>query len=204
MKKNILLITAALCLQPCLSGAETKMTSEEREKVIQLLHDSQKEFIALVEGLSDEQWKWKPTPERWSVGEVAEHILLAEGSLFAKMKEALDSPPNPEWEAKTAGKTETLLKIMAPRLGKAVAPEPIQPNGKLSRSEIMSRFAEARAGTVKFTEETQLALKEHTSEHPFKFFGTLNAYQWLIYIPLHNMRHDKQIQEVMATAGFPK
>ena len=137
------------------------------------------------------------------MGEVAEHILLAEGSLLGKMREALAAPVNPEWEAKTAGKTEFLLKIMAPRLGKAVAPEPIQPNGKLSRAEIMSRFAEARAGTIQFTSETLASMKDHTSEHPFKFFGTLNAYQWLIYVPLHNMRHDKQIQEVMATAGFP-
>ena len=35
-------------------------------------------------------------------------------------------------------------------------------------------------------------------------FGTLNAYQWLIYIPLHNLRHEKQIAEVKATKGYPK
>ena len=29
------------------------------------------------------------------------------------------------------------------------------------------------------------------------------AYQWLIYAQLHTMRHDKQIAEVKATAGYP-
>jgi hypothetical protein len=47
-------------------------------------------------------------------------------------------------------------------------------------------------------------LKEHTVDHPFPIFGTLNAYQWLIYIPLHNMRHDQQIAEVKASPGFPQ
>jgi len=47
-------------------------------------------------------------------------------------------------------------------------------------------------------------LKEHTVDHPFPVFGTLNAYQWLIYVPLHNMRHDQQIAEVKASPGFPK
>jgi hypothetical protein len=48
-----------------------------------------------------------------------------------------------------------------------------------------------------------LALKEHTADHPFAVFGTLNAYQWLIYIPLHNIRHNQQIAEVKASAGYP-
>lgn len=171
--------------------------------MIQFLQDSQKEFLHAVSDLTDEQWKWKPTPERWSVGEVAEHIFLSEQALFAKMKEAIANPVNPAWEEKTKGKTEFLLQVMAPRLGKAKAPEEIQPQGKLTRQEIMAGFAKVRANTIQFAEETKVALKEHTSEHPFPVFNTLNAYQWLLYIPLHNMRHDKQIEEVKATAGFP-
>jgi hypothetical protein len=46
-------------------------------------------------------------------------------------------------------------------------------------------------------------LKEHNSDHPFPVFKTLNAYQWLLYIPLHNLRHDQQIAEVKATPGYP-
>jgi hypothetical protein len=29
-------------------------------------------------------------------------------------------------------------------------------------------------------------------------------YQWLIHLPLHTMRHDRQIAEVKAAAGYPK
>jgi hypothetical protein len=35
---------------------------------------------------------------------------------------------------------------------------------------------------VKFTSETEVALKQHTLDHPFPIFGLLNAYQWLIYV----------------------
>jgi hypothetical protein len=198
-------ITFVLCAASLPLWAEDpSFTPQERANAVQLLKDSRKEMIDAVKDLNDEQWKWKPAPDRWSVGEVAEHIVLAEGSLFGRLQAALDNPPNPDWEKKTAGKTELILKVMAPRLGKAQAPEPIQPQGKLTRAEVMSRFDEVRAKTLQFAEETKVALKEHTSEHPFPMFNPLNAYQWLIYIPLHNMRHDKQIEEVKATAGFPK
>lgn len=198
------LATVLLCLSPAfVRAADPNMTAQERAQLVQWLKDSQKEFLAAVSDLTDEQWKWKPAPARWSVGECAEHILLSEGMLFAKMQEALKNPPSDDWDAKTTPKTAIILQVMAPRLGKAQAPEEIQPTGKLTRAEIMSQYAEVRARTLKFAEETQIALKEHLAPHPFPIFNPLNAYQWLMYIPLHNMRHDKQIEEVKSTPGFP-
>jgi hypothetical protein len=148
--------------------------------------------------------RFKPAPEKWSVLEVAEHIMMAESRLFGAVQGALAAKPNPEWEAKTKGKTEFLEDVLAGRKGRAQAPESIVPTGKLSREELIKKFKDARAKTLKFTEETKVALKAQTLDHPFPVFGTLNAYQWLIYIPLHNIRHNKQIEEVKASPNFPK
>ena len=204
MKGTMRILIAVLLLGTMAAwAADGKMTSEERAKVIKYLKDSQKEFLDSVENVSDAQWNYKPSPERWSVGEVAEHIWLAEGLLFGAMQRALEAPVNPDWEAKTKGKTEFLEKVMVDRSRKAAAPESIVPSGK-SRAEIMKMFKEVRAKTLKFAEETQEPLKEHTLDHPFPVFNTLNAYQWLIYVPLHNLRHNQQIAEVKASEGFPK
>jgi hypothetical protein len=195
---------ALLSITGILHASDGAMTPAERAHAIQLLRASQKEYLALLDGLTDEQWTWKSAPDRWSVGETAEHIVLAEGLLFGAVMGAVAAPVNPDWETKTRGKTEFIEKVMVDRSHKATAPEPIVPQGKLSREEVIQRYKEARAKTLKFAEETQVALKEHTFDHPFPVFGTLNAYQWLIYVPLHNMRHDQQIAEVKATPGFPK
>jgi DinB superfamily len=202
MHRSILFAAMLAGLSCALAATETTVTPEERAKVIRLLQDSQKEFLDSVEVLSAAQWTYKPGPDRWSVGETAEHIMLAEGTLFAQVQKAVASPPNPEWEKKTAGKTELLERVMIDRSHKAQAPEAIRPQG-LSQDEVIRRYKEARAKTLAFAQETDVALKEHTTEHPFQFFNTLNAYQWLIYIPLHNVRHDQQIAEVKASAGYP-
>lgn len=186
------------------AAATSAINTAERAHAIQLLQDSQKEFLASVEGLTDEQWNFSPGPDRWSVGQTAEHIVLAEGALFSGVERAMASPPNPDWETKTRGKTEFLEKVMVDRSHKAQAPEAIQPRQNWSRDETIERYRQARAKTIKFAEGTQIPLKERTADHPFPVFGTLNAYQWLIYIPLHNMRHDQQIAEVKASPGFPK
>ena len=187
-----------------LADGDGKMSAEDREKVIKLLKESHQQTLASLETLSDEQLKFKSGPEKWSVMEVAEHIMLAEGLLFSAVERALASNPNAEWETKTKGKTEFLEKVLVNRQTKAQAPESIVPSSKLSRSELIAKLKEGHARTLKFAEETQLPLKTHTLDHPFPVFGTLNAYQWLIYIPLHNVRHNLQIDEVKANPNFPK
>jgi len=199
-------VTLIIALLGCLNSAAQqpgKMTMEERAKLIQWLKDSHAETIAAVEKLSEAQWNWKAAPDKWSVGECVEHIMMAEGLLAAQAQKALASPANPDWTEKTKGKDQLIENIMVKRLGKAQAPEAIVPSGKITRAELMKKLAEARAKTLKFAEETQLPLKAHTAEHPFPVFGTLNAYQWTIYIPLHNIRHNQQIAEVKANPNFP-
>ena len=181
-----------------------KLSAEERAKVIKSLTDSRKELLDAVEGLSDAQWNYKPSPFKWSVGEVAEHIALSEDLLFGAVERALAAKPDPEWETKTKDKIEVLERILPTRVGRAQAPEAIRPTAKMTRAEIMAHFKESRNKTMKFAEQTDLPLKAHTVEHPFRIFSTLNAYQWLSYIPLHNIRHNKQIAEVKASAGYPK
>ena len=186
-------------------AGDGKLTPDERAKAIKMLHDSQNELLSYVEKLSDAQWNFRPSPFKWTVGETAEHIALAEGLLFGAMERALAAPINPDWETKTAGKEATLDNILAARRGKAQAPEPIQPlKRKMSRVDIMTLLREGRAKSLKFIETTDLPLKAHTLDHPFPIFGTLNAYQWFIYIPAHNLRHNKQIVEIMSNPGFPK
>lgn len=196
-----LLLFSVLCANALLA-ADPHMTPEERTKTLTWLEDSRKEFLAAIDGVNEKQWVWKPSPDRWSVGEVAEHIALGEAGMFGNVKRAIASPVNTAWEEKTKGKTELLERVLAPRLGKAQAPEAIVPKGGMSKAQVIARFEAQRAEIVKFATDTDLPLKQYTIDNPF--FGPLNAYHWLIYAPLHTMRHDKQIAEVKATAGYPQ
>jgi DinB family protein len=186
------------------SPADPRMKPEERAKVIKMLEDSQAEYLGALDKLTDAQWNYKPSPFKWSVGEVAEHIALTEVALFAAVERALAEKPNPDWEKKTAGKDAFIERVMPNRQGRAQAPIEVRPTGKLTREEVIKRFKDHRVKVMEFTRQTDLPLKAHTLDHPFPVFSTLNAYDWLIYVPLHTIRHNKQIAEVKASAGYPK
>ena len=180
------------------------MTPIQREKMIRLLKQSQAETRALIGPLTEAQLTFKPAVDRWSTIETAEHIMLAEEFLFRAVRRALSMPRNPNWETATRDKTAFLETALGARLGKAQAPERLVPSGTLSCREILDRFEAARAETLEFAENIDAPLEVHTLEHPFPVFGTLNAYQWLLYIPLHNIRHNKQIEELVTNPAFPK
>jgi hypothetical protein len=202
--KNKLKRLMLLLMLPCvpLSAADARMTPEERTKVLNWLEESRKEFLSAIDGVTEQQWKWTPAPGRWSVGEVAEHIVLAEAAQFGNVKRALSLPANPAWDEETKGKTERLVAILAARLGKAQAAEAIVPKGEMTSGQVREKFERLRLEIVKFSTETDFPLKQHTLDNAF--FGTLNGYHWLIYAPLHTIRHVKQIAEVKGTTGYPK
>src|SRR5713226_10165421 len=155
--KRLLSLSLIACIS-CLGlyAADAHMTTEDRTKVIHWLEESSQEFHTAIDGVTEEQWKWKPTPQRWSVGETAEHIVLAEALLFGNVQKAIASQPNPAWEEKTRGKTEFIEKVMAPRLGKATAPEPIVPSGKLTQAQVRETFETQRAEIEKFAKDTDV------------------------------------------------
>jgi hypothetical protein len=206
-RSSLLLLVGGLLFAPFAAGAADgdtpALSSDERQRLYEFLRTSEEGFLALIEGVDEKAWAWKPAPERWSVGECAEHIVRTERALFETAKRALAAPENPEWAEKTKDKAGFIERVMPDRTGRAQAPQEVRPTEGLSRAQVMDQFRATREELAKLLEEPTLPLKSHTEEHPFPVFGTLNAHQWVLYVPLHTIRHSKQIEEVKATAGYP-
>jgi len=185
-----------------MNDADPRISPEERAQLLTWLDESREEFFRAIDGVTIDQWTWKPADGRWSVGEGAEHVVLTEALLFGLVHKALAAARNPQWMAQTDGKAALIANVM-PGTGKAIAPEPIVPRFGLTHAQVRERFERQRADIARFARETDAALKAHTHDHPMRFFGTLNAHQWLIYVPLHTIRHARQIAAVKGQPGYP-
>ena len=192
------LLAAGLLWQPV---QHARMTSTERAELIERLQKTEQELLTLVTGVTDAQWAFKPAPERWSIGEVVEHIVLAEALMFDTAVRSLDRAQNPKWD-ETLPKTDRLRRALPDRSRRVDAPAAIKPQQAMSRAEVMARFAEQRKRALAYARDADHPVKAHTAPNPF--FGDLNAHQWLLYIPLHNERHNQQIAEVKSSPGYPQ
>ena len=85
---------------PAASGA---ITTEERESAIKYLKDTQKDFLAAIDGVSDAQWKFKAAPDRWSIAETAEHIAIAEDLIWGRGERNDEGAGQPRETHRNAG-----------------------------------------------------------------------------------------------------
>lgn len=209
MKRGQAILAQVVLLAPVVASvfnlwiAENTMTAEQRAYIVHMLKESASQYFFSIDDVHQRQWEWKPAPDRWSVGQTAEHIVQAEAVIFARLQHAIQSPANRDWEKATLGKAAMLERVMLDRTQKAVAPPSTQPQG-IAKEEAVRRFNDLRAVVIRFAEETRLPLDEHAADHPFPAFSSLSAYQWLMLVPLHQMRHQQQIAEIKATPGYPK
>ncbi|WP_276372503.1 DinB family protein [Chryseolinea sp. H1M3-3] len=179
------------------------LSTGERKFLIDLLEENSKKFLTKIEQVSDEQWRFKPSSDKWSVGDIAEHITISEGFLFSIAQKLLQSLPDPEKAKNLEGNEQRILAKAMDRTTKAQAPEPIKPQGKFtSKFELIAAFKAAREKTITYIKTTSDPLKNHVAPHPA--VGDLTAYQWLVWIVAHANRHDAQLEEVKANRNFPK
>ena len=170
------------------------LSDDERAAVVEMLEKSRSELEALVASGDPEQWATRSDPERWSVGEVVEHLVLAEEGLTAMIHGALAAEPDPEWAQIAAGGTDGLITTVQDRSQKFQAPEVMQPKGEATRDDMLARYATLRAKTLDFARSVKAPVKRHTASGPA---GKMNVHQWLALIGAHNLRHNQQIAEVL-------
>ena len=187
------------------SAAESAtLTTEERNKAVEYLKETQKDFLAAIAGVSEAQWKFKAAPDRWSIAETAEHITVTEEMIWKLISDTImKSPAAPEKKAEVKGKEETILKMIPDRSRKAQAPEQLRPTGRWATQAALTKdFDAIRAKEIAFATETKEDLRSHFGDHPF--LKTMDAYQWLLFNGAHCKRHTAQILEVKADPNYPK
>lgn len=185
------------------SAAAAGLPDAERRVLTDHLAESSQQFLNSVEGLTPEQWNFKAGPDRWSIAQCAEHIALSEDFLRELIEgKVLTAEPTPDKIAERKLVDEKVLPMIVDRSFKAQAPEPLRPTSKFgSPQSAVDHFKQSRALTAALAAERD-DLREHAGPHPV--LKELDAYQWLLFLSGHTLRHTAQIEEVKASAGFPR
>ena len=198
----VLLVAPALLLADS-HAVGGNLSAQERAEIVALLEESRNDTLTKLAALSDEQWKFKPGPDRWSAGEVAEHLYLTETGFHMRVDDLMAGKPHADWRKLTEGKTQVITQVIPDRTNRVKAPPEVTPKGEMTRADIISAYSAARSRMIERTEDSSKAYQAHLDESGTPL-GQLSAAHWIRFAALHNQRHNKQIDEVMADAKFPK
>jgi hypothetical protein len=177
------------------------ITDTERQKALDLLVRSRQALLDAVEGVTEQQARWKPAPERWSILEYVEHLAVSDDALVQLVERALQSPARPETDDERRAREQKIRATPIPR-GVNRAPESLKPSARFgSLAEAMAEFLAARERTVEYTRSTQEDLRSHFAPHTV--LGPLDGYQWLVGNARHAESHAGHIREIRSLDGFP-
>jgi hypothetical protein len=183
------------------AAAGESMTAAEREALLAQLERTNAMLLSAVEGLTPEQWNFKPAPDRWSIADNVEHLVLAESMLRDMTKQAMQEAASAEKLA-DARKDEMILTRVVDRTTKVKTFEPLEPTGRwASQAEAVEAFRKERKLTKKLAKEGG-DLRAFVMDHPV--VKDLDAYGNLIFASAHTERHIQQINEVKASDGYPQ
>lgn len=183
------------------------MEKHERQLVLDQLNASRDRILLIVEGLSPEQWAFRPAEGRWSIAECLEHVVRVENRVRDLIANKLkDESPQPEKRLSAEQAKERDLEALKTVLDRSTprqAPEPVRPTGQWTTSgDLLAEFRRTRSATHEFAASTQGDLRSYF--HPHGALGEIDGYQWLILLSLHGARHAEQMEEIKRAPGFPR
>lgn len=158
-----------------------------------------------MDGLSEAQLQFKPAPDRWSISQCLDHIILTEKALFGFAQQTMAQAPNPERRSEVKMTDEDVISGMTNRSFKAKASKeltPVEAGKYKSAGEAIETLRKQRTELLDYINGlSEEDMRNRITDSPF---GPVDGYHSLLYIPGHTARHTLQIEEVKADPNFPK
>ena len=172
-------------------------------EIAEFLDETRKAVVRAVAPLSPEEAARRPSPEAWSVDEILTHLSLVEPGVAKRVAKSVGKAKGEGLERETSV-APVLGCLDGPALDrlneKQAAPEFVEPKAVLSMSGALAALALSRESLRHAMAEADgWALEKVVAPHPR--LGTLDMYQWLVFLGRHERRHLAQIERVIAAVA---
>jgi len=169
----------------------------DRATLITRLHQSRERYVRSVQGVNDEQARFKIAEGRWCILEIAEHVATAERQMLALWTKL--AAPGQSPRAKDAG----VIAAQKDQATKRQSPERSLPTGRYTNlADAVRDFETNRENTISWLESNTDDLRAKVVEHPLA--GAVDGVQLLLLMIGHAERHAEQIGGIKNYSGYPK
>jgi uncharacterized damage-inducible protein DinB len=177
------------------------------QEIVDFIAGTRRELLAAADGLTPRQLDYQPGPDRWSIGQLLEHVAATEARMGGKMAQSAAQALERGLPAREPGVVDLAIFVeLRTRVAgvRFQAPREVVPSGGLGLAELVARLESARQRLLDLL--PLLAAHDMTSVgFPHPLLGdNFNLYQWLFFMGVHETRHRRQVESVKQEAGFPK
>ena len=173
------------------------------QELIDYLGETRATLRGVVDDVPIEARERPPSPGRWSVAGVLEHLGIVETAVTMLLRERTAAARADGIPADDD--VSSILATIDPgrttdrRRRITTAPE-MQPAMTMSVDEAWRALDETRRGVLEAVRLTD-GLAIGTIVHPHPALGPLTLYEWIAFVGAHELRHAEQIREVARELG---
>ncbi|UCD79568.1 MAG: DinB family protein [Desulfobacterales bacterium] len=168
-----------------------------QEKFESLTH-KRKALLQKLDSLSTDKRNFKAGPDKWSVVEVVEHLVIVEDDLLQQIsRRAPDSSLDDK--LRSLEKYKTVIKVMERDIPVDVPDERAEPKGLAMLDELLNRWEDIRKKLHELLDGMNPKNKDSlVYRHPFA--GPLNIFETLHFFDVHFDNHIRHIDRILAQA----
>lgn len=168
----------------------------QREAVTEI-REAAERFVAELVVATDEQWRFRPEPDVWSMSHVAEHVAKANDNLGRVLTRRLLDSPMP---ARMGDVIDAEIPYLFYRGDEP--PNLATPTGDwMDRDAACERVNESSLRILTWSESVTVDLRSVGVSHPA--FGLMDGIQWLLFAAAHLERHRAQLVGLKQHPAFP-
>jgi len=161
-------------------------------------------LLAEVRGLSEVQLTFRPSPGKWSIGEILDHLSLAERSIARVASRILQQAAGRGLIGEP-GSMEPLPHRIDREMfdAPAGAPESVLPSPDRPLAHLLSSLGESRERLLEVSSRADGRVVGNVTIRHFQL-GELHFYQWLALEGAHESKHLAQIRRIKSHPKFPR
>ncbi len=194
------------------SSSERWWTEEERQLIISELNRTTEELKLEIDSLTERQWYFRESPDRWNIAEIIEHLEMQNQLHYREISVVMNGPQQHELRAITVGKDQFFTKYATDTI-KGQANWFMVPVGKFcTKAAGEQAFYLARGKLTELIQGTTIDLrKQFTYRSPIqnkdvnelKIGEVRDLHQLLLTGIAHTDRHLTQIRNLKKHGNYP-
>jgi uncharacterized damage-inducible protein DinB len=167
-------------------------------EILTELERTRARLLDTVAGADATRLTAEPPPGKWSSAEVLDHLANVEKSIAGLIgrviERAGDTLEKETSEESVLGRFDS--SVARDRTRRIEAPESIHPRAGVTVDDARAALDASRQMLMQALDRADGFALENLS-FPHRIFGTLDLYQWLLFLDAHENRHREQIAELV-------
>jgi hypothetical protein len=156
-----------------------------------------------IQGLSGEQLLFQPAPGKWSIGEILDHLHLAERSITRVLSKLLQQAAGRGLIGEPGSMDSLPCQLdLVTYSQPADAPESVRPSPGRPLPQLLASLEESRGRLLEVASRADGRVVGNVTIRHFQL-GELHFYQWLALEAAHETKHLAQIRRIKAQPNFP-